>query len=144
MKKNQTGIPVITHRFAPEEIRPGDTWKVYLRAADPGGDMKTIICTISQAGRGPYPICLVRIPESQRRELSGFLYLNTAGPQGLSFTNLTLQVEVQDRAGYISRPVVFPLTFNPRAGQENPPLGTFREEEVGPIMISLDPGASAP
>ena len=144
MKKNQTGVPVITHRFASEEIRPGDTWKVYLRAADAEGDMKNIICTVSQAGRGPYPACFVRIPESQRRELNGFLYLNTAGSQVLSFTNLTLQVEVQDRPGNVSRPVAFPLTFNPRAEQENPPLGIFREEEVGPIMISLDPGASAP
>jgi hypothetical protein len=144
MKKNQPGVPVITHRFALEEIRPGDTWKVYIRAADPEGDMKNIICTVSQAGRGPYPVCYVKIPESQRRELSGFLYLNTAGSQSLSFTDLSLQVEVQDRAGNVSAPVAFALIFNPRAEQENPPLGTFREEELGPIMISLDPGASAP
>jgi len=144
MKKNQTGIPVITHHFASEEIRPGDIWKVYIRAADPEGDMKKIICTVSQPGRGPYPVCYVKIPESQRRDLSGFLYLNTSGSQGLTFTNLTLQIEIQDRAGNMSRPVSFPLAFNPRAQQENPPLGAFREEEVGPIMISLDPGASAP
>jgi len=144
MKKNQTGIPVITHHFASEEIRPGDIWKVYIRAADPEGDMKKIICTVSQPGRGPYPVCYVKIPESQRRDLSGFLYLNTSGSQGLTFTNLTLQIEIQDRAGNMSRPVSFPLAFNPRAQQEDPPLGAFREEEVGPIMISLDPGASAP
>jgi hypothetical protein len=144
MKRNQTGIPVITHRFASEEIRPGDTWKVYIRAADPEGDMRNIICTVNQAGRGTYPVSFLRIPESQRRDLSGFLYLNTSGSQGLNFTNLTLQIEIQDRAGNMSRPVSFPLAFNARAQRENPPLGAFREEEVGPIMISLDPGASAP
>ncbi len=144
MKKNQTGVPVITHRFASKEISPGDTWKVYMRVLDPEGRMKNIICTVSQAGRGPYPVCYVRIPESQRRDLSGFLYLPTAGSQVLSFTNLTLQVEVQDRAGNVSSPAAFSLTFNPRAIQENPPLGVFREEEVGPIMISLDAGLSVP
>ena len=144
MKKIQTGVPVITHRFASEEIRPGDTWRVFIRVEDPEGDMKNIICTVSQPGRGPYPVCFVRIPESRRRELSGFLYLNTAGSQGLAFTTLTLRVEIQDRAGNISRPVSFPLAFNPRAEQETPPLGVFREEELGPILISLDPGASAP
>jgi hypothetical protein len=144
MKKNQTGVPLITHRFASEEIRPGDTWRVFIRVEDPEGDMKNIICTVSQPGRGPYPVCFVRIPESRRRELSGFLYLNTAGSQGLAFTTLTLRVEIQDRAGNISRPVSFPLAFNPRAEQENPPLGVLREEELGPILISLDPGASAP
>ena len=144
MKKNQSGVPVITHSFASEEIRPGDTWKVYIRAVAPEGDMKNIICTVGQAGRGPYPVCFVRIPEGQRRELSGFLYLKTAGAQGLAFTNLTLQAEIQDRAGNLSRPVSFPLAFNPRAEQGNPPLGVFREDEVGPIPIFLDPGASAP
>lgn len=144
MKKNQTGAPVITHHFASKEIHPGDTWKVYIRAVDPEGGMKHIICTVSQPGRGPYPVCYVRISESQRMELSGFLYLNTAGSQVLSFTNLNLQLEVQDRVGNVSSPVPFPLAFNPRAEQENPPLGVFREEEVGPIMISLDSGASAP
>ena len=144
MKKNLPGVPVITHRFASEEIRPGDTWKVYLRAADPEGDMKNIICTVNQAGRGTYPVCFVRIPESQRRDLSGFLYLNTSTSQGLDFTNLTLQIEIQDRAGNMSWPISFSLAFNPRAEQEDPPFGTFREEELGPIMISLNPGASAP
>jgi hypothetical protein len=143
MKNNQPGAPVITHRFASKEIRPGDTWKVYIRAEAPEGEMKNIICTVSQAGRGPYPVCFVRISESRRRELSGFLYLKTAGSQGLAFASLTLRVEVQDRAGNVSRPVDFPLTFNPRGEQENPPLGVFREDEVGPIMILLDPGASA-
>jgi len=141
MKKDQSGDPVITQRFASKEICPGDTWKVYIRAVDPEGDMKNIICTVCQAGRGPYPVCFVRIPEGQRRELSGFLYLKTAGAQGLAFTNLTLQAEIQDRAGNLSRPVSFPLAFNPRAEQGNPPLGVFREEEVGPIMLFLDPGA---
>jgi len=144
LKNNQTSVPIITHSFASKEIRPGDTWKVYIRGEDPEGDLKNIICTVSQAGRGPYPLCYVRIPGSQRMELSGFLYLPTAGSQGLDFTNLALQVEIQDRAGNISRPVSFPLAFNPRAEQENPPLGVFREEELGPILISLDPGASAP
>jgi len=144
MKKNQSGVPVITHSFASKEIRPGDTWKVYIRAVAPEGDMKNIICTVGQAGRGPYPVCFVRIPEGQRRELSGFLYLKTSGAQGLAFTNLTLQVEIQDRGGNLSGPVSFPLAFNPRAEQGNPPLGVFREEEVGPIMLFLDPGASGP
>ncbi len=144
MKNDPPGVPVITHHFASKEICPGDTWKVYIRAADPEGDMKNIICVVNQAGRGTYPVCFVRIPESQRRDLSGFLYLNTSGSQGLDFTNLTLQIEIQDRAGNVSWPVLFPLAFNPRAEKENPPFGAFREEEVGPIMISLTPGASAP
>jgi len=38
-------IPIISHSFAAQSLRLGDTWKVYLNAADPDGDMKYIVCT---------------------------------------------------------------------------------------------------
>jgi len=144
MKKNQSGVPVITRSFASREICPGDTWKIYLHAADPEGDMKTIICAVSQAGRGSYPVSYVKVPEGQSGELSGFIYLNTGAGQGLSFIHLTLQLEIQDRAGNLSRPVSFFLAFNPRAEQEIPPPGIFRDEEIGPIMVSLDLATGGP
>ena len=37
-----TAPPVISQSFAPKEARPGDTWKVYLKAEDPNGDMRRI------------------------------------------------------------------------------------------------------
>jgi len=138
MKKDQSGVPVITRSFASREICPGDTWKIYIHAADPGGDMKTIICAVSQAGRGSYPVSYLKVPEGQGGELSGFIYLNTGAGQSLPFIHLTLQVEIQDRAGNLSRPVFFVLAFNPRAEQETPPPGLFQDQEIGPIMVFLD------
>ena len=138
MNRNQSGAPVITRSFASKEICPGETWKVFIHAADPEGDMKTIICAVSQAGRGSYPVSYVKVPEGQSGELSGFIYLNTGAGQGLSFIHLTLQVEIQDRAGNLSRPVSFFLAFNPRAEQEPPPPGLFQDKEIGPVMVSLD------
>jgi hypothetical protein len=138
MKKNQSGVPIITRSFASREICPGDTWKIYLHAADPEGDMKTIICAVSQAGRGSYPVSFVKVPQGQGGKLSGFIYLNTGAGAGLSFITLTLQVEIQDRAGNLSQPVSFFLAFNPRAEQEIPPPGLFQDKEIGPIMVSLD------
>ena len=138
MKKNHSGVPVITRSFASREICPGDTWKVYIQATDPEGDMKTIICEVSQAGRGSYPVSYVKVPPGQGGELSGFIYLNSGGGQGLPFIYLTLQVEIQDRAGNLSRPVSFSLVFNPRAEQEPPPPGLFQDKEIGPVMVSLD------
>ncbi|MCX5907386.1 MAG: hypothetical protein NTY64_09420 [Deltaproteobacteria bacterium] len=68
--------PVIHQSFAAKQIRLGDTWKIYLQASDPDGDMKTIVCTIDQAGAGTYPASYTSIPEDQRRELSGYIYKN--------------------------------------------------------------------
>lgn len=139
MNRDRPGVPVITRSFASREICPGDTWKVYIRAADPEGDMKRIICAVSQPGRGSHPVSYVKVPEGHRGELSGFIYLNTSAGQGLSFIHLTLEVEIEDRAGNLSKPVFFSLAFNPRIEQQTPPPGLFEDNEIGPIMVSLDP-----
>ena len=138
--KSQSPGPVVTQYHAPEEICPGKTWKIYLRAEDPEGAMKAIYVTVHQPGRGPQAAGPISIPEDQRRELSGFLYLNTSGAQGLAFLSLTATVQVRNQAGHFSPPISFPLTLNPRAVQESPPTGAFEERSLGPIMVTLDPG----
>ena len=132
-------VPVITQSFASKEIRPGDTWIVYLNAHDPDGDMKQIVCEIQQPGVGVYPAAYIRIKEDERQELAGYIYLTTLHVNYFSFNfiNLTLRVEIQDRAGHYSAPVFFPLSFNALYRQEPPPQNVFQEHDLGPIMIQL-------
>ena len=52
----KTTPPVIVQSFAPKELKPGDVWKVYLKASDPEGKMKYIFATVSQPGADHYPI----------------------------------------------------------------------------------------
>ena len=131
--------PIISESFASKQIKPGDTWKVYLKATDPDGDMKNIVCIIDQAGKGVYPISYIRIREEDQREFSGFIYLFTAGIQGINYVPLTLTVQIQDKAGHYSQPVNFPLFLNNKSTQEKPPAGIFQERELGPILINLRP-----
>jgi len=131
------GIPVITQSFASPKLYPGDTWKVYLKASDPDRDMRNIVCMIEQPGVGVYPLSYIRIGDGNRKEFSGFITLNTAGIRDLDFVHLKLTVQVQDMAGHVSEPAVYPLSFNPRFTQEPPPLGVFLENDLGPIMIKL-------
>ncbi len=138
-QKYGKNVPVITESFASKQIKPGDTWKVYLKAHDPDGDMKNIVCIIDQAGKGGYPVSYTKIREENRKEFSGFIYLYTAGIQGLNYVPLTLTVQIEDRAGHFSQPVNFPLFFNNKSRQENPPSGVFQEKDLGPIMINLRP-----
>jgi len=132
-------VPVIHQSFASKQLRPGDTLKVYLTASDPDGDMKKIICTIQQPGVGIYSVSITKIKEENRKELSGYIYLNTfsAPTQQLNFITLTLTVQIQDMAGHVSQAASFSLSFNYRFLQEPPPLGTFQEKDLGPIMIEL-------
>ena len=137
--------PVISRSFASPRIWPGETWRIYLTASDPDGEMKYIVSTIDQPGVGTYPVSLTRIKEEDRKELSGYIFLITFGLQNLNFVNLTLTVQIQDTAGNYSQPEVFPLSFNNTYPQEFPPPGVFLEKDLGPILIQLrDIGEEGP
>ncbi len=133
--------PVITSHFAPSDLRPGDAWKIYLKASDSDGDMRYIVATVKQAGVGVYPVSLTRIREENRKELSGYVYLNTmvgSSYSSLTFYGLTLTLWVKDRAGNFSDPVEVPLTFGSRVeAQASPPAGAYQDQDLGPVMIFL-------
>lgn len=134
--------PVITETFASKQLRPGDTWRIYLKASDPGGDMEKVMAVVHQPGLGPYPVSYTRIQEGNGKELSGYVYLNTSGPDGTGWQNfLTFSVTIQilDRAGHSSEPVSFPLSLQNRYTQEPPPPGKFKEQDLGPILVVLHP-----
>ncbi len=136
-EKKRKSAPVITQSFASPEIRPGDTWKVYLKASDPKGEMKNLYASVSQYGIGPYPLSITRIKETDSKDLNGYFYLNTGNDPGMNFKNLILTINIQDEAGQFSAPAVFPLAFNERSVQQTPPPGVFQERDLGPIMVTL-------
>ena len=134
--------PVITQSFASGQVRAGDIWRVYLKASDPDGKMKYIFATISQPGVGTYPVSITRIKEENAKELSGYIYLNTAPARSSEFFNrsLTLTVNIKGEGGQFSEPAVFPLFFQAKPTQEGPPEGVFKEQKLGPIMVTLRTG----
>lgn len=135
--KPPLALPVIHQSFASPQISPGRIWKVYLKASDADGDMKEFVCTIHQPGVGIYPVSIIRIKEGNQKELSGFLFLTISAFRNLELLELTLTVQIQDRAGQFSKPLEFPLSINSRYAQEPPPAGVFQENNLGPIMIQL-------
>jgi hypothetical protein len=135
--KPPQAAPVISQSFASPQIAPGRVWKVYLKASDADGGMKEFVCIIHQPGVGTYPVSHTRIKEGNQKELSGYLFLNVSAFRNLDFVELTLTVQVRDRAGQFSEPAKFPLSINSRYAQEPPPEGVFQENNLGPIMIQL-------
>jgi len=137
--EEQKGIPVIVQSFAAKELIPGDVWKVYLKASDPNGKMKYIFSTISQPGVGSYPVSITKIKEENEKGLSGYIYLNTAPARLSRFFDLTLSltVNIKDDKGQFSKPAVFPLSFVAKPSPDSPPEGIFKEENLGPIMVTL-------
>jgi hypothetical protein len=101
--------------------------------------MKYIFATITQPGVGVYPVSITRIKGENQKELSGYVYLNTAPARPSSFFNLTLTltINIQGKGGVFSQPVIFPLSFSMRPDREAPPEGVFKDQSLGPIMINL-------
>lgn len=130
-------VPKIIQSFASSKIRPGDIWKVYLKAMAPDGFIKAVFTLIEQPGVGEYPVSITRIKKESRKESSGYIYLNTATPDNLNFVNVTATIQIQDNYGRFSEPVAFPLSFHSRYTQETPPPGVFKDEDLGPIMVHL-------
>ncbi len=134
------GGPRITNSFAAKEVVPGDTWKVYINAADPDANMKYVFAVVDQAGGNGYPLSITRIRLGDQKELSGYLYLNTMTRySAMDYATLKLTLQIRDDKGRFSEPVVFPLTLLARSSQEYPPSGVFQDKALGPITIELKP-----
>ena len=65
--------------------------------------------------------------------------LSTAPVLPSAFFNLTLTltVNIQSEGGVFSQAAVFPLFFQAKAARETPPEGVFKEQYLGPIMVTL-------
>ncbi|HEX7371328.1 MAG TPA: hypothetical protein VF372_00810 [Thermodesulfobacteriota bacterium] len=131
--------PVIEQSFASKAMKKGDTWRMYLRASDPDGDMKTIIAYFERgAGGGTTAVSHTRIKENDRQEISGNLYWYP-GPDSYAVPEMVMTIQIQDMAGHFSKPVSLPLRIQLSGSQELPPEGAFQEKELGPVMITLRP-----
>ncbi|HSR13184.1 MAG TPA: hypothetical protein VLS90_17180, partial [Thermodesulfobacteriota bacterium] len=120
-KEVPTAAPVITASYAAPEIRMGETWKIYLNAYDPDGEMTRIFGTVEQPGQ-LYPVSVTRVKRENAKGFSGYLYLSTAPPAyPVNGMTITLTIQVQDRSGNLSLPISFPLTIHNLAVQVPPP-----------------------
>jgi len=135
----EKGIPMIVQSFAVKELRPGDVWKVYLKASDLNGKMKYITAVVSQPGVGSYPVIMTTIKEENEKELSGYIYLNTDPIRLARVFNLTLTltVNIKDDMGQFSNPVVFPTAFVAKPTPQAPPEGIFKERDLSPITVTI-------
>jgi hypothetical protein len=130
--------PVILDHFAAEAIRPGATWRVYLEATDPDGDMEYIITEIFQAGGGYYPVDFTKLRGENTRSFAGYLFLNTPSDQDLVFDQFTIKIFVRDRQKNRSQPIELPLAFKP-VPQEQPPdkWQAAANHRLGVIMVEI-------
>ena len=135
--------PVILDSYAPSQIRPGETWRVYLRAKDPDGDMKQMIQVIMRGGSGPFKSTFAPLRAEHSAEMDGFFFLRTPSPaqadySRLGFMGLTLRITILDCQGNKSEQVEFPLHFTLKAAHDLPPeWEDVADRSLGAIMFDL-------
>lgn len=133
--------PKILKYGAASRIKGGQTWRLYVAAEDPNGDMEAVIFEMHQPGQGMYPTHTRRLNGEATRRFAGYFYLNTPGmlQEDLWGLTLTLTFKIRDRVGYTSEVISLPLKFVGTRTEQPVPEG-FNEDEVrslGAILIHL-------
>ena len=135
--------PEILDSFAASEIRPGASWRVYIHAKDPDGDMKETIQIIIRGDSGPFATSFAPLRAEYSAEMNGYFFLRTPPATQADYTRLgnmglTLRMSIRDCQGNESEPIKFPLRFTPRASHDLPPeWQQVADHSLGAIMFDL-------
>ena len=112
--------PQILASYADEVVRPGETWKVYLRARDVDCDMTYVITDLWQTGGGSYPVSFTPIRKHPCPELVGYVFLKTPADGDLVWEQFQAKLFVRDRRGNRSNSLQLPLNFDQVAAKKPP------------------------
>ena len=117
---DQDEPPVIVGSYGAEHIRPGASWRVYLKAQDADGDMDAIVAQIWQPGVGYYPSAFIYTKGENREGFAGYVFLKTPTDGRLLHDQFQLEVFVRDCGGNKSETVKLTLRFDNKAGGYGP------------------------
>ena len=130
--------PEVRDSFASNVIRPGTSWRVYLRANDIDGDMRTIVAVLSGAGFGSPQTSITQLRKEHRQEFAGYIFLRTPRDRSMLNKSFSLQVFVRDSKELKSETVEFPLSFDYKDPQKLPAKWQdVSENKLGAIMIEI-------
>jgi hypothetical protein len=112
---------VITCSYAAAQGAYGQTWKIYIEAEDPDGDMFKITSELEQEGVRYRPSTdSIFVGKGDQKYLKGFLALDTffLREPGLSVSSrLVLRVSITDKAGNESKTTVFDFEFTGKTSE---------------------------
>ena len=130
--------PVILNSYAAKSIKPGASWRIYLMAQDADGDMKDIAAMLYQAGVGYYSTNFTPIKEADRKNVAGYIFLDTPADSTFLWDELKLTVLVRDCQGNKSEPIKLPLRFDYGSKEKLPEEWQMAENHrLGAILIDI-------
>ncbi|MCG6916190.1 MAG: hypothetical protein LJE89_01460 [Deltaproteobacteria bacterium] len=135
----QTGQgPVLFDSYADSTVRLGNSWRVYLRARDKGGDMKSIVTLLSGPGSSPQS-GITWLKKKYSHDVAGYIFLRIPLDRSLLNRTYTLQVFVRDSKDNKSEAVEFPLSFDlKKSTAELPPeWQDVADNKIGSMALEI-------
>ena len=129
--RDEGSPPQILASYAEQVVRPGATWKVYLRVRDVDCDMTYVITDLWQSGGGSYPVSFTPIRGLPCPELVGYVFLKTPLDGTLLLDQFEMKLFVRDRRGNRSNSIRLPLNFD-QVSAKKPP-----EQWQLPTVVSI-------
>ena len=112
--------PVITDSFAPQTVKPGQGWKIFIKAEDKDGDMKDIVAAIAPASQSFLTYSFTSIREEERGSLAGYLFVKTPPSPYLQNEIFHLTIAIRDKSERKSDSLGFLLSFTSESHVELP------------------------
>ena len=130
---------VVNFSYAPEKIRKGEVWKIYLSVTDPEGGMKKVTFSIHEPGATRYRPSFAYLKKGMEGEFAGYFALHTAASRDLSGVEISLNLSILDGKGNVLGDFHFPVEFNGQKAKPPPPeLEAKLNHRIGIIDIDLD------
>jgi hypothetical protein len=104
--------PEIISFQAEQTVRPGETWRIYLKLRDADCDMAYVVTQLWQLGAASYPVSFTPIRQPGCPELVGYIFLRTPADRELVWNQFEAKVFIRDRQGNHSNSIDLPLNFD--------------------------------
>lgn len=137
-RRDEGSPPEILASYAEQVVRPGETWKVYLRVRDVDCDMTYVVTDLWQSGGGSYPVSFTPIRGLPCPELEGYVFLKTPPDGNLVWEQFQAKLFVRDRRGNRSNSLQLSLNFD-QVPEKNPPeqWQSITVVSIGAVNIDL-------
>ena len=136
-RRDEGSPPEILASYAAQVIRPGETWKVYLRIRDVDCDMTYVVTDLWQSGGGSYPVSFTPIRGLPCPELEGYVFLKTPPDGNLVLEQFQVKLFVRDRRGNRSNSLQLQLNFD-QVQEKDPPEQWQRSTVVSIGAVNID------
>jgi len=136
--RKESRPPEIISFQAERTVRPGETWRIYLKLQDVDCDMAYVITQLWQSGVASYPVSFTPIRQHGCPELVGYIFLRTPPDRALVWNQYEAKIFVRDRQGNHSNSIDLPLNFDLTASKELPDeWQSAPVVSIGAIMVDL-------